>query len=99
MAKKTVSRLEVYIEENFDIREMTKIGFFQTKDPTKFNYIKNSKDYEAIAARIKHFFGLKSIYDYSHIMETKPEPKLPEYVSCKEWITEDQRLLNLLENN
>ena len=52
---------ERYIELSFDLKELTKIGFFG----------KNAKVPKPLEAeeRIKKYFGLKEIFDYSAIGE------------------------------
>jgi hypothetical protein len=52
-------RLKQYLEDNIPFYELKVVGFWP--NGTRKN------DYEKIAARICQFFGLKSIYDYSHI--------------------------------
>ncbi|MFA5234162.1 MAG: hypothetical protein WC390_07165 [Sulfurimonas sp.] len=49
-----------YIDENFDLKTLKKIGF-----------IKSIKDYDEIEKRICKFFGLKNIYEYSWIEKKK----------------------------
>lgn len=53
-----------YIELSFDLKELTKAGLFKPVGFTK----KAPKPLEA-EERIKHWFGLKDIFDYSAIAD------------------------------
>jgi hypothetical protein len=54
-----------YIDENFDLKELKKIGF-----------LKNTTDYEYIEKRLLDFFDLKYIEQYSNIGEKEKEVQL-----------------------
>lgn len=105
MAKKEESILGVYIEDNFDVEGLIELGFLQTKVPGQPNNISSREDYEAIAQRVCHFFGLKRIYDYTKLqpygpgLETEAEKQVTDIVSTKDWLLDGNRLVNLIENN
>lgn len=105
MAKQAeITILGIYLEETFHLKGLRDIGLFQTKDPAKPTYVKNLKDYPAIAARIQFYFGLKRIYDYSLMEPFGPgipaENELPaDVVTPGEWLLQDSRLVNLIANN
>jgi|SRR6185369_17755025 hypothetical protein len=52
------TKLKEFMQDHFDFKTMKKVVFFKG---IKFN------DYEAQAAKVCHFFGLESIYDYANI--------------------------------
>jgi hypothetical protein len=54
-----------YIDENFDLKELQKIGF-----------LKSITDYEYIEKRLLYFFDLKYIEQYSNIGEKQKEVQL-----------------------
>ncbi|CAH56630.1 hypothetical protein PHG11b_3 [Flavobacterium phage 11b] len=54
-----------YINENFDLKELQKIGF-----------LKNTNDYEYIEKRLLDFFNLKYIEQYTSIGEKEKEVQL-----------------------
>jgi len=60
-------RLELFMESRFDLKGLKEAGLFQTIDPDGHGYIKNLKDYEAMAQRIEIFFNLTSIYEYDYL--------------------------------
>lgn len=75
-------QLKEFMNEHFDFSTLKKAGVFPKE--MKFN------DYEGQAARICHFFSLKSIYEYAeigkgvrcHVSEVTKKPKpltIPEY--------------------
>lgn len=96
---------ELYIKENFDIKGLIEVGFFQTKDPSQPTFIKSRKDYPAIEARIKKFFGLKRITDYSKMppygcgAQTEQEKQVTDIVTPRDFLLEGNRLVSLIENN
>jgi hypothetical protein len=67
----TNKTLKKFMLENFDFTGLRKAGFFTSE---------MKGDYEAQAARVCQFFGLKSIYDYG--MHIDEKGALNEGLSC-----------------
>lgn len=61
---------EKYIRDRFDIEQLYRIGFLDTKS-----------DFEKIEKRIVEFFELKNIYQWDHIMDVSGPLKVENIFS------------------